>query len=147
MEYIRWESAYALDLPEIDNQHRELLEVMNTLWACVVKAAPEKELEDVLDQLREYTRTHFVAEETLMRIQQYPQLDAHMKQHQDFIDQLTQAKGKLATNPAAALELLGFLKDWLVNHIDRSDRHYADHFLRAKPEGGLFKRLFKKLYA
>lgn len=146
MEYIHWDAAYSLDLPEIDAQHQELLAVMNTLWTCVVKAAPEAELVAILNQLREYTRTHFVAEETLMRIQGYPQLDAHIKQHQEFIDQLSQAKEKFATNPATALELLSFLKDWLVNHIDRSDRHYAQHFLQAKPEGSLFKRLFKKLY-
>jgi len=145
MQYIPWENAYALDLPEIDAQHKELLVVMNTLWECVVRSAPQEELNAVLDQLKDYTRSHFVAEETLMRIQEYPKVEDHLAQHQEFIDQLTSARDKIAANPAKALELLSFLKDWLVMHIDRSDRHYAEYFAKNKPSGGLFSRLFKAL--
>lgn len=145
MKYVAWKESYALGLPEIDSQHQELVETMNRLWSCLVVPGRGAEVAEILDELTDYTRTHFVAEETLMRIQNYPRLAEHIAEHQRFVDELTKARESLSRRPEMALQLVRFLHDWLVNHIDKSDRHYADFLAQARPAPGLLARLFGAL--
>lgn len=145
MNYVAWNDRYTLGLPEIDSQHRELVETMNRLWSCLVLPGRGAEVAEILNELTDYTRTHFVAEETLMRIQSYPRLAEHLAEHQQFIDELAKAHDSLQRRPETALQLVRFLNDWLVNHIDKSDRHYALFLTAKKPTPGLLARLFGTL--
>jgi len=82
--------------------------------------------------LANYTVYHFGTEEKLFRRYQYGEFQAHKKQHDDLTKQVLDLKAKLDTGKSlVTVEIMGFLKDWLNNHILKSDKKYGA-FLNGK---------------
>ena len=90
---------------------------------------------------------HFTAEEALMRCMNYPQLDAHKDEHKLFITRVAEEKERAQRLEQISLDMMYFLKDWLVDHILVSDRSYAGFVLsQGKSERrSVFGSLFHKL--
>jgi len=96
---------------------------------------------DILNDLASYTKTHFVVEESLMRILNYPDYEAHKEEHDSLIAQMEELQGKVDAGKASVnFELMYFLKVWLTKHIMESDKAYSSHFLNAGANPRLQKR-------
>ena len=65
-----------------------------------------------------------------MRMLSFPEVDAHVAEHQDLRDQLEKFR-KRAQDFDVAEDLADFTLQWLNDHVDRFDREFVDHFLRA----------------
>ena len=93
------------------------------------------------------TLAHFAAEETLMRITDYPQFDKHKKEHQDFVARVVEEKAQAVATGQLSLDMMYFLRNWLGEHILVSDKHCADYSLRNKTENrSLIGRLFRRFF-
>ena len=70
-----------------------------------------------------------------MRKYGYPQSDFHKMQHDQFIREVNSQIKKLA-NPSQddGLQLYSYLLKWIVNHIAKSDKVWAD-FVTSKLQG------------
>jgi hemerythrin len=131
-----------LGIPEIDLQHQGLLEVINELWGVIVARADVERVARVLDKLEQYTQAHFTAEEALMRVEEYPKFRDHRSEHKEFSNFVASAKAKLQGGEFLGLDLLRFLTEWLVKHIQGGDRDYAKWIAdRRRPES-IFARFF-----
>jgi hemerythrin-like metal-binding protein len=80
----------------------------------------------LLKKLAEYTRNHFSAEEEAMASAQYPGIANHKVLHRNLVKKVEEYidrhdKGELTLN----LHLLNFLRDWLVDHIQKVDKEYG----------------------
>jgi len=143
---IAWNDDFALGLPEIDDQHKTLFDIMNRLWSAIVTRASTEQMLSILGDLEQYTQSHFTAEETFMRVINYPDFDKHKKAHVGFIQRLAAEKKAVAEGKHFSLDLLNFLKDWLVSHIQVMDRAYAEvHSSNQQPQtflGKFFQRFF-----
>ena len=141
---IDWNSAYSIGLDEIDDQHKVLFDIINGMWASVINREKGAPLLDALDELERYTVTHFTAEEAFMRSHGFSDFEQHKKQHDAFVGRLREARLAADKGRPIDLELLHFLREWLVNHIMVKDRAYAkEHQLTAQPKSFL-GRFFKK---
>lgn len=127
-----WGPAYSIGLNEIDEQHRKLFDIMNELWMAIVRRAEHTEMDHILADLERYTLSHFTAEEEFMRSTEFPNLDEHKIQHQIFVDRIAEARNAVGRGEVVSLQLLHFLKDWLVSHIQVKDRAYANEFEATK---------------
>lgn len=125
MSAVTWQNAYSLGIPEIDEQHKTLFELINKLWDALVKRSSIESQLLVIEGLEHYTIAHFAAEETLMRVIKYPKLDAHKQTHDKFVQRIAEEKTRLLAGNGLSLDVLYFLKDWLVNHILVDDQDYA----------------------
>lgn len=146
---VSWSSAYSIGLYDIDNQHQELFDLINRLWASAVRRPDVGEVERIIQELERYTIAHFTAEEAFMRVSGYPELPPHKQAHDAFVQRIAQARADLKIGRVPSLELLHYLKDWLINHILVSDVAYATHYrsanLQAKvPTRGFFARWFAR---
>lgn len=130
MPIVDWQNAYSLGMPEIDEQHKALFELINELWGAIVKRASIENQMLVIEGLERYTIAHFTAEETFMRAIKYSKFDVHKQMHDQFIQRIADEKTRLLNGHGFSLDVLYFLKDWLVNHILVSDQDYA-HFSHA----------------
>jgi hemerythrin-like metal-binding protein len=85
-------------------------------------------IREVVGELAIYTRTHFLQEEVLMKKTGYPDLAAHQEQHSKLMAEVDKYKVDLfeGRNPNT-IAVLNFLRDWLVGHIQKSDKAYSDH--------------------
>ncbi len=127
LAFILLDGTLELGIPLIDQQHRDLAELINEL--ILLAREGEADLDAALPPLQalyEQTRAHFRAEETLMATVGYAQLPTHRTEHQlllaelrTFVRQIEERQATLDHKAAHAL------KDWLVVHVVVDDRAFA----------------------
>ncbi len=139
---IQWSNDLSLGIPEIDDQHHELVNIINVLWEAIVIKRDKAAIVPILAKLEHYTQAHFTAEEVLMRVENYPALEAHKVEHQQFVAKLASTRMQAEAGEVIALDLLHYLTDWLVKHIEHSDGDYASYFLAKRRPPSLFARFF-----
>ncbi len=143
---IAWDDAYSIGMSEIDDQHQVLFDIINHLWEEVVSRSKGDKVLRTIEELEHYTMTHFTAEESFMRSHNYSNFDTHKKQHDGFIGRLRQERDAVEAGATVSLDMINFLKDWLINHIMVQDKTYAAEFKPKKLAdnlGGFFSRLFR----
>ncbi|MCB1915512.1 MAG: hemerythrin family protein [Rhodocyclaceae bacterium] len=128
-ELFEWSDGYSVGVQEIDEQHKELVALLNQLHTAIHEHHGSEASRRILDELADYTRTHFMVEESLMRVSNYPEFEAHKHNHEELIAQVQALQEKLDSGQAAiTFELLHFLKVWLTRHINEADKHFGDFF-------------------
>jgi hemerythrin len=130
MPLLAWKEEYSVDIREIDEQHKNLVAMINMLNEAMRQGQGKLVLESILNKLINYTATHFAAEERLLQAHGFPGLEEHRGKHekmtrkvlilrQDFI------QGKLSIS----IEVMDFLMNWLDKHILGTDRNYSRFLL------------------
>ena len=131
-ELFAWSDSYTVGIQEVDEQHQVLVSLLNQLHIAIIEHHGKATSREILDRLAEYTRTHFLLEESLMRLTHYPGFDIHKQQHEELIKQVQDLQHKLDEEKVAiTFELLHFLKNWLAQHINESDKRFGAHFKTA----------------
>jgi len=126
MPVFEWDDAYSVGIQEVDRHHEHLLGLLNDTYQVFVTNRQKTELGVVIDALIDYATFHFVAEEKVMADVGYLHLKEHLAEHESFIRQvLALSQEHQACRTALSLELIVFLRDWLLGHIMRCDRDYA----------------------
>jgi hemerythrin-like metal-binding protein len=74
------------------------------------------------------TASHFETEERYMIHYHYPERDAHIKEHSQLVNDAKKFREQLC-NAGDTLNLQS-IRDWLLNHIQNSDKPLADFLLR-----------------
>lgn len=139
MNGIRWRSSMTVDDGVIDHDHRHLIDIINHFGEHVsLGTAGLPAAVDVLHALKFYAETHFVREEGLQRLIDYPDAGSHHDEHQRLLTTLGEitAKTRSVTEADTATvvpELIKLLRSWLLDHIIKRD-------LRMKPYAQLMNR-------
>lgn len=141
---VQWLDSYCIGLPEIDDQHQTLVDLINDLWAAIAANAPIEDSAKILGRLEQYTIAHFAAEETMMRMINYPDFENHQRAHRHFVERLQAEKARHQKGEKLSLDILHFLKDWLVNHILVNDKAYAAYYTNQNKPTGFLGRFFSK---
>ncbi len=130
--FFKWLPDYSVNIKAIDQQHQELVNILNRLFIAVSRREGDKIIAEILDALMSYTQTHFALEERLMRQAKYKDLDAHMEEHRLLIAQLDKlCKKHLLEEKPIYFEMLSFLKTWLREHIQGVDTKYSSALQQA----------------
>jgi hemerythrin len=127
---LTWDPSFAIGVTEIDAQHRSLFERAIRLEAAVQAGEAGIRLEELFTFLADYARSHFAAEERLMRAAGYPGLAAHAQEHSEFrrkLQSLVPHWESEGDSTALLAALLGFLDYWLTDHVASSDQGIGDH--------------------
>lgn len=135
-DFFRWSDDFSVGVAEIDGQHQTLVALINQLHSAIRERHGSKASREILDQLADYTRIHFLLEESLMRVSNYAGFAAHRAQHEELIKQVTALQEKLDSGSGAiSFELLQFLLDWLTKHINDSDKRFGAYFNQSSRSG------------
>ncbi|MDR2055498.1 MAG: bacteriohemerythrin [Desulfovibrio sp.] len=127
-KFVQWTPKLELHVPAIDSQHQKLCGYINDLYAAMKDNRTSSELRNVVKKLRDYTASHFSDEEKLFGASQYPGIKDHKEIHKKFVAQLDDFEKQLKSGTATvSMELLTFLKDWLINHIAGTDPGYVPY--------------------
>lgn len=127
MNLFEWDEEYSVNNAELDGQHQRLFQIINELYATLQAGEEKHSVERTLGSLIDYTRSHFAAEEALMRQHGYPDYAAHKEMHDRLLDKVSEYALRLDLGESGlAAEVLPFLiGDWLMDHITVTDRKYA----------------------
>ena len=130
--YIEWDDRYSVGIDSIDRQHKRLVNLINQLKTAVDYSTGEEFEREALDELVDYTKTHFSYEEELMEKYGYPDYEPHKAQHRKMIKQVEEVLAEYEEDHDRAMQhALDFLKEWLINHINGTDKEYSE-FLQSK---------------
>ncbi len=122
MDSSAWNKGLETGHPEIDQQHRTLFDALFRLKTALDGGDGDRELVRTFDFLKAYSAIHFRTEEEWMARHAYDQAEAHREWHRHFTLQVK----ALADAPAGDPELKGaevvrFLENWFVGHIQQED--------------------------
>ncbi|MGA2448224.1 MAG: bacteriohemerythrin [Polyangiaceae bacterium] len=133
MALIDWnKDRFTVQIKQFDDEHQELIRLINDLHAAMKGGKSRDLMGYTLNKLVEYTKTHFSNEEAVLARHGYPELAPHRKQHVDFTRQVAEFQRQFGSGETAVtVDVMEFLRTWLVDHIQKSDRSYAT-FLASK---------------
>lgn len=138
LEFLRWDRDLQLGVPAMDHQHEQLVLMLNQLYGAYRDGHDQAAVASVLDGLASYTTQHFRDEEAYMQQIGFPGLDEHRQVHQKLLAQVTNLRNRYASGQTdLVLDLLLFLRRWLVRHIQGTDREYAQHSRQSRPSEAL----------
>jgi hemerythrin len=122
-ELISWTDKLSVTVGSIDQQHKQLVQMVNELNAAIGEGKADAVIGDILKRLINYTASHFAHEENLMRSHSYPGYDKHHKEHETLVAKVLDLQKKFESGQARMnIEVMMFLKNWLTNHIQVSDK-------------------------
>ena len=128
--FIEWKSDYNVGIDSIDQQHRKLINLINQLQTAVDYSTGEEFEREALDELVDYTKTHFGYEEGLMEKYGCPDFEPHKAQHRKMIAQVEAVLAEYEQDQDRAMnDALNFLKDWLIDHINGTDKQYSSFLI------------------
>lgn len=126
MSVISWNDKYSVQVNEMDNQHKELIIILNELYDAMSSGKSNQVLSSVLLKLLNYTRKHFAAEELFMHKCGYPGYESQKREHAAFITKIQEFQSSFnAGKITLSLDISTYLKNWLVNHISIEDKKYG----------------------
>jgi hemerythrin len=126
MALMTWSDKYSVGVRPMDDQHKELVQILNDLHDAMMKGHAQTVTGPLLRKLVDYTHKHFAAEETMMVSARYPALAGHRDQHRELTRQVEEYVARFEKKEITLnLTLMNFLRDWLVNHIQKTDKEYG----------------------
>ena len=121
-----WGDNLKLGIKQVDDQHRELVKMINELHRAMKMKLGTKQSGKILAKLADYTVYHFKHEEELFDKYNYPDRIDHKKIHEKLVDKVVGFKAEFHEGRVAlSMDLMDFLTDWLRNHIMKTDKAYA----------------------
>jgi hemerythrin len=127
MPFVKWEERYLLGVEQFDDHHKHLVDLLNQVHGMFLSnEVAEGKLQEILDSLEEYANYHFDQEEGWMREVGFPKLEEHILEHKRFIYKLYDLNKQFNDNNAClTLEIVTFLRRWLLEHIMNVDAKYG----------------------
>jgi hemerythrin-like metal-binding protein len=123
----------SVGIAEMDTQHKRILDIINELNKSVGAGASRAGAEVAVAGLVEYAQTHLQKEEAMLRRYQYPDYNAHKRIHEAMLNKLAHlAKRVEEGKKGAVVEVMMFVKDWLINHIQKVDMKYGRYIAGRK---------------
>lgn len=120
---IYWHEGLSLGVKAIDDDHKQLLNIINRLSDSIRDDNTQEVIDEIFDDLHKYIVEHFQREEALLKKCDYEDIKEHIAQHREFSKKIPELKAKLAKAKTStnAQEVSYFLTDWLFNHIIEED--------------------------
>lgn len=125
MPYIEWDDTLSMDIPDVDAQHKNLVQMLQTLEKAVQETPTSEQIYTSILDMMEFASVHFCTEENLMKpyAQRVPSYEEHVYQHKEFMKITLEFMSRFREEgPALAGEMSAFLYSWIVNHIRVVDR-------------------------
>lgn len=132
-QFFSWEESYSVGSTIIDEQHKQLIKMLNNLYSSYTKGEQAGIIIHTIINLSDYVAIHFRTEERYFDQTNYEHTKEHKKEHAAFIEQINVFKYKLEAEEAKLTEeIMNFLKKWLNEHILISDKKYVETFVKHK---------------
>ena len=129
MPLLDWTDDFDVGFEVIDKQHRVLLEMINELYDALMEIKGQEALLKIVNRMVEYSVIHFMTEEKHMLEFGYKDYKNHKIIHDRFSKKALDLKNQLNEDGfVLSLDVLNFLRDWLIDHIKGTDREYIPFF-------------------
>jgi methyl-accepting chemotaxis protein len=129
---IRWSQNLSVGINSIDEQHKVLVNLINELYKQMHAGFGKEAVGKTLGRLVDYTAKHFKYEEKIFAEHNYSEQKAHRQVHDKLVGQVVAFQEEFTRGEKdVSLELMEFLKEWLLTHIKKTDMAYSS-YLRSR---------------
>lgn len=147
-----WAADLNTGIDVIDDQHARIVDYINQL-GYAIREQNRSSVNMVLDELVDYTVSHFAFEESLQQEAGYQYAKPHKAVHDLFIKRLSKYQERHAQGEDIAPQLHAMLCTWLIHHIKRDDMAYVaevkasiTHIVENKKEGNWLSRSLGRFF-
>ncbi len=128
-EFVKWTKNNSVLIDKMDSQHKVLFDITNKVGNAVLSSSDDNDtIIKIVNELLDYTKKHFSEEEEFLEKNSYnlKELKYQKEQHGIFINKIKEFKDGIEIhNKKPSIEIIEFLRDWLINHIDVEDKKYG----------------------
>jgi len=127
MAYFTWDEDLDVGVESMNDQHKHLIDLMETVYQKNSGGAPRDEILAAVDELGAFVVRHFRDEEALMAEQDFPGLDAHRQLHANLLRDFTSHTEAFRNGSDTTLpeDFMAFLSLWINTHIMAIDTKYS----------------------
>jgi len=122
MSLLEWNPAYSIGIPEVDAEHRAMIDEINRTHAALGERPVAAEAIARLGEIVAHISAHFALEEKNMRDRGYNAFGPHKDDHERLIDELLELTAEIdaaeAYDPAV---LAAALDAWFGVHFRTHD--------------------------
>lgn len=131
MPIIEWNESVTVGVPEIDQHHQELVQSLNRAYDQFREggAIDLSFLQELVDD----SARHFACEEGWMKKTSYPQMAAHLKEHELFTARMLELQKNQRRDALFSVELLWFLCNWVTHHMRETDLELGQYLGGRQP--------------
>lgn len=149
---IAWTDDLATGIDVIDHQHMRIVDNINQMEAAMERQ-DRQQIGRLLDELIDYTLSHFAFEESLQLEAGYKYARPHKAIHDAFAKRVARYQERHNAGEDVAQQVYEMLCTWLLHHIKRDDMAYVAEvqanmkaLTRDQQEGGWFGRALAKFF-
>ena len=127
--FVLWNEKYNTGIKEIDNQHKNLVKILNELYESFIDRTTNEKLKKVVKEMTSYTEYHFGFEEKYFKEFNYNNAIEHIAEHQIFVQKVKTFQEDMEQGKVSVtFQLMNFLRSWLIGHINGTDKKYISLF-------------------
>ncbi|MDW5441024.1 hemerythrin domain-containing protein [Polaromonas sp. SM01] len=127
MAHLEWSDALSLDLPLMDDTHREFVALL-----AIVQSAADAQLPAAWQHLIDHTDAHFGQEDRWMAATRFASANCHSLQHKVVLQVMREGAAQAADGKLGAVRTLASeLALWFPQHAQSLDAALALHLRRA----------------
>lgn len=127
-EKFLWEESYSVGVEELDNHHKHLLSLGNSIFEASTERKEKEIINGLLGELRKDAEKHFAREEELMNESGYPEYEEHTTKHKRLNAEVHLFMKQFEDDHIDSNQLASFLIDWILLHILHEDKRFQQHF-------------------
>ena len=129
MARFQWDDSCKVGVSEFDEQHRNLFDYVNRLNDSMQQGKGREILAELIESLIAYTKVHFDNEEKKMKEHGYPGLELHAEEHDELKEKVLAFQEEFNSGKVMiSVQIMQFLKDWILSHIMFTDKQYTEFF-------------------
>ena len=122
MALIEWREDFSIGVPEVDHEHREIIEMINTAHAELAEAPSSHSAAEFLGEIHVRIAAHFAIEEKVMREAGYDHLVGHKAAHEILLDDIREFMDACEAGRTLDVAVFGVrLADWFGEHFRTED--------------------------
>lgn len=122
MSIIEWRDDYATGIASVDHEHRELIELINSLHDGMRADSSRDQVMEALGEIFAQISAHFALEEKIMQDRQYRAYAEHKLDHETLLDELLDIMDSVDEDGRfSADELSVDLDRWFSDHFRTHD--------------------------
>ncbi len=125
LKQINWLETYSVGNVIIDNEHKELIEIYNSLVKAIENNEGNERYSQIILNLTSCSLLHFKMEDEYMKELYSSVLFAFKKTHKNFIYKIAMINVELSMgNSVEMIEVSLYLKKWLESHLITESAYY-----------------------
>ena len=121
-----WKPGYTTGVPELDEQHRQVFDMLNELETMIARGVHDgPELDIFLERLGTHVSDHFSQEECCMERAHCRMAEKNKQEHEQFLSQYVDFHSRFSQGKSMAVlsEFHASAESWLHEHVAFVDIH------------------------